>query len=68
MSIVKTLCSIMTSRRTVVLRDGRTGFITRVCTSYPEAETTVHVWTHAGPGLSKVRAQDVSEAPQKKSG
>jgi hypothetical protein len=67
MSIAKTMCSLMTSRRPVVLRDGRTGFITRVCTSYPEVETTVHVWTHAGPGLSKVSAQEVSEAPHKKS-
>ena len=40
-----------------------TGVITRVVTSFPENETTVHVWTKTaeGPGLAKVSAKQVTE-------
>jgi hypothetical protein len=56
--------ALMAARRPVQLSDGRTGVITRVVTSFPENETTVHVWTKTaeGPGLAKVSAQQVSEA------
>jgi hypothetical protein len=63
--------ALMASRRPVRLSDGRTGVITRVDTSFPENETTVHVWTKTpdGPGLAKVNAKNVSEiagpAPKK---
>jgi len=62
--------ALMASRQQVQLSDGRTGVITRVDTSFPEAETTVHVWTKTaeGPGLAKVNAKTVtpvSEAEKK---
>lgn len=55
--------AIMASRRPVTLSDGRTGVIVRVDTSFPEAETTLHVWTEMpeGPGLAKVSARSVVE-------
>jgi hypothetical protein len=58
--------ALMASRQPVQLSDGRTGVITRVDTSFPEAETTVHVWTRTaeGPGLSKVNATMVKSAAQ----
>jgi hypothetical protein len=62
--------AIMASRKPVTLSDGRTGVIVRVDTSFPEAETTIHVWTEMpeGPGLAKVSARTVVEgAPAKKS-
>jgi hypothetical protein len=62
--------ALMASRQPVLLGDGRTGVITRVDTSFPEAETTVHVWTRTaeGPGLAKVDAKSVtpSSSPVKK--
>jgi hypothetical protein len=62
--------ALMASRQEVQLSDGRTGVITRVDTSFPEAETTVHVWTRTpeGPGLAKVNAKTVRQvsAPVKK--
>jgi hypothetical protein len=61
--------AIMASRKPVTLSDGRTGVIVRVDTSFPEAETTLHVWTEMpeGPGLAKVSARSVAEAaPAKK--
>jgi hypothetical protein len=62
MSLVRAMYAIMASRRQVMLDDGRKGVITRVDTSFPEAETTVHVWTNAeGPGLTKVNANTVTE-------
>ncbi|HEX9296475.1 MAG TPA: hypothetical protein VF881_11590 [Polyangiaceae bacterium] len=65
MSIVRTMYALMASRKPVLLSDGRTGVITRVDTSFPEDETTVHVWmkTPDGPGLAKVNARTVSELP-----
>jgi hypothetical protein len=60
--------AIMASRKPVTLSDGRTGVIVRVDTEFPEAETTLHVWTDMpeGPGLAKVRADSVTEtAPRK---
>jgi hypothetical protein len=56
--------ALMASRQPVQLDDGRTGLITRVDTSFPEAETTVHVWTRTaeGPGLAKVNAKAVTAA------
>lgn len=64
MSLVRTMYAIMASRKPVVLSDGRTGVIVRVDTSFPEAETTLHVWTETadGPGLAKVSARTVMEA------
>jgi len=62
--------AIMASRKPVTLSDGRTGVIVRVDTSFPEAETTIHVWTDMpeGPGLAKVSARSVVETgPAKKS-
>jgi hypothetical protein len=62
--------AIMASRKPVTLSDGRTGVIVRVDTSFPEAETTIHVWTEMpeGPGLAKVSARTVVEGvPAKKS-
>ena len=62
--------AIMASRKPVTLTDGRTGIIVRVDTSFPEAETTLHIWTETpeGPGLAKVSARTVVEAdPAKKS-
>ena len=62
--------AIMASRKPVTLSDGRTGVIVRVDTSFPEAETTLHVWTDLpeGPGLAKVSARSVLQAdPAKKS-
>ena len=55
--------AIMASRKPVTLSDGRTGVIVRVDTSFPEAETTIHVWTEMpeGPGLAKVSARAVVE-------
>ena len=70
MSLVRTMYAIMASRKPVMLSDGRTGVIVRVDTSFPEAETTLHVWTEMpeGPGLAKVNARGVTEAvPAKKS-
>jgi hypothetical protein len=64
MSLVRTMYAIMASRKPVTLSDGRTGIITRVDTSFPEAETTVHVWTKEtpeGPGLAKVDARTVAK-------
>jgi len=66
MSLVRTMYAIMASRKPVLLSDGRTGLITRVDTSFPEEETTVHVWTTEGPGLAKVDAKTVVQAPEKK--
>ena len=68
MSLVRTMYALMASRKPVTLSDGRTGVITRVDTSFPEAETTVHVWTKTseGPGLAKVDAKTVTEAPAAK--
>jgi len=67
MSLARQMFALMASRQPVVLRDGRVGFITRVDTSYPEEETTVQVWTHAGPGLARVSASEVAAAPEKRS-
>jgi hypothetical protein len=63
MSLVRTMYAIMASRKPVTLSDGRTGVIVRVDTSFPEAETTLHVWTEMpeGPGLAKVSARAVVE-------
>jgi hypothetical protein len=60
--------AIMASRKPVMLSDGRTGVITRVDTSFPEEETTVHVWMKAaeGPGLAKVNAKTVTQVSEKK--
>jgi hypothetical protein len=64
--------ALMAARRPVQLSDGRTGVIMRVVTSFPENETTVHVWTKTteGPGLAKVSARQITElasqAPQPK--
>jgi hypothetical protein len=69
MNLVRTMYAIMASRKPVVLSDGRTGVIVRVDTSFPEAETTLHVWTEMpdGPGVAKVNASSVTEAePAKK--
>src|SRR4051812_9680434 len=62
MSVVRQMYALMAARRPVQLSDGRTGVITRVDTSFPENETTVHVWTKTpeGPGLSKVSAKTVT--------
>ncbi len=62
MSLVRTMYALMASRKPVLLSDGRKGVITRVDTSFPEAETTLHVWTSTpeGPGLAKVDATTVS--------
>jgi hypothetical protein len=51
----------MNDRRRVTLSDGRTGKIVRVDTEFPSNDTTVTVWTDAkgGPGVSKVRLDDV---------
>jgi hypothetical protein len=56
--------AIMASRKPVTLSDGRTGVIVRVDTQFPEAETTLHVWTDTseGPGVAKVSAKTVAEA------
>ena len=55
----------MARRAPVRLADGRTGFITRVVTSYPEGEVHLHVWPAqagaAAPGPVKVRAATVHE-------
>jgi hypothetical protein len=61
MSLVRTMYAIMASRKPVVLSDGRTGVIVRVDTSFPDAETTLHIWTEMpeGPGLAKVSARSV---------
>ncbi|HMJ54488.1 MAG TPA: hypothetical protein VK540_20545 [Polyangiaceae bacterium] len=59
----------MASRKPVTLSDGRTGVIVRVDTSFPEAETTLHIWTEMpdGPGVAKVSARAViQDAPEKK--
>jgi len=63
MSLVRTMYALMASRKPVLLSDGRKGVITRVDTSFPEAETTLHVWTSTteGPGLAKVDAKTVTE-------
>jgi hypothetical protein len=63
MSVVRQMYALMAARRPVQLSDGRTGVITRVVTSFPENETTVHVWTKTaeGPGLAKVSAKQVTE-------
>jgi hypothetical protein len=68
MSLVRTMYAIMASRKPVMLSDGRTGVITRVDTSFPEQETTVHVWTKSadGPGLAKVNAKTVTVVRGKK--
>jgi hypothetical protein len=69
MSLVRNMYAIMASRKPVTLSDGRTGVIVRVDTNFPEAETTLHVWTEMpeGPGLAKVSAESVREiAPVKK--
>jgi hypothetical protein len=69
MNLVRTMYAIMASRKPVTLSDGRTGVIVRVDTSFPEAETTLHVWTEMpeGPGLAKVSARMVIEPqPAKK--
>ena len=66
MSLVRTMYAIMASRKPVMLSDGRTGVITRVDTSFPEQETTVHVWTAEGPGLAKVNAKTVTQVSKKK--
>ncbi len=66
MSLVRTMYAIMASRKPVKLSDGRTGVITRVDTSFPEQETTVHVWTAEGPGLAKVNAKTVTQVSKKK--
>jgi hypothetical protein len=68
MNLVRTMYAIMASRKPVMLEDGRTGLITRVDTSFPEAETTVHVWTRTeqGPGLAKVNAKTVTEVSDTK--
>jgi hypothetical protein len=68
MSLVRTMYALMASRKPVTLSDGRTGLITRVDTSFPEAETTVHVWTKTstGPGLAKVNAKTVTAASSSK--
>jgi hypothetical protein len=63
----------MNDRRRVTLSDGRTGKIVRVDTEFPSNDTTVTVWTDAGggPGVSKVRLDDVlglAEASQKSAG
>jgi hypothetical protein len=65
MSLVRAMYALMASRQSVQLNDGRTGVITRVDTSFPEAETTVHVWTRTaeGPGLAKVDAKSVTAPP-----
>jgi hypothetical protein len=57
--------AVMASRKPVLLSDGRQGVITRVDTSFPEAETTLHVWTSTaeGPGLAKVDAKTVRVVP-----
>lgn len=48
----------MTSRRPVVLHDGRTGRIVRVDTNYPSCASEVTLWTD-GPGLTKVTMEAV---------
>jgi hypothetical protein len=63
----------MTDRRRITLSDGRTGKIVRVDTEFPSNDTTVTVWTDAaqGPGVSKVRLDDVlglAEADVKSAG
>jgi hypothetical protein len=61
--------AIMASRKPVTLSDGRTGVIVRVDTSFPEAETTLHIWTETpdGPGVAKVSARAViQDAPERK--
>jgi hypothetical protein len=59
---MRAMFALMASRQPVSLDDGRTGLITRVDVSFPEAETTVHVWTRSpeGPGLAKVNAKTVT--------
>ena len=51
----------MNDRQRITLSDGRTGKIVRVDTEFPSNDTTVTVWTDAmtGPGVSKVRLDDV---------
>lgn len=68
MSLVRTMYALMASRKPVTLTDGRTGVITRVDTSFPEEETTVHVWMKSteGPGLAKVNAKLVAQTSPKK--
>jgi hypothetical protein len=65
MSLVRAMVALMASRQPVVLGDGRTGLITRIDTSFPEAETTLYVWTRTaeGPGLAKVNARTVTPTP-----
>jgi hypothetical protein len=61
MATLRQIHRFMNDRLTVVLRDGRTGKISRVDTFFPKAETIVTVWLkdQADSGLVKVGLDDV---------
>jgi hypothetical protein len=62
-SDLRRMYALMALRKPVRLTDGRMGVITRVDTSFPDNQTTLHVWIEGAgaPGLAKVRADEVEE-------
>jgi hypothetical protein len=67
MASLRHIHQIMNDRKRVLLRDGRTGKIMRVDTSFPSNDTRLTIWTSADgkPGLAKVGLADVvGEAPK----
>ncbi|MFZ5890979.1 MAG: hypothetical protein ACOY0T_08005 [Myxococcota bacterium] len=61
MTTLRHIHRYMNDRRRVVLADGRVAKIVRVDTVFPANDTTVTVWTDSGsgPGVTKVRLDDV---------
>lgn len=70
MASLRNIHTYMNEHQWVVLRDGRTGKIVRVDTTFPSNDTTVTIWVPAGPkpAVTKVRLEQVvGAAPQAKS-
>jgi hypothetical protein len=61
MTSLRNIHAYMTEHRWVLLRDGRTGKIVRVDTTFPSNDTTVTIWTDSGkmPSVAKVRLEQV---------
>ncbi|MCA9618094.1 MAG: hypothetical protein KC731_03675 [Myxococcales bacterium] len=59
MATIRLLEKYMADRRRVLLDDGREGEIVRIDTRYPDADTTVSVWTGVRTGVAKVRAEAI---------
>jgi hypothetical protein len=61
MTSLRNIHTYMTEHKRVLLRDGRTGKIVRVDTTFPSNDTTVTIWTDSDklPAVTKVRLDQV---------